>query len=250
MPPSGQVVLHTRAEDVPGFPSLLVAGLSYVGLLWYPEYTVYEEYADHGQEQYFCQVQILNIHGDWYEHGGQGVGITVDQAVHEAAYHALTLLCWDYPSLRAAASPFRDFPHALPGTEGVQRAVYPDLETIADPGHRVQAEMYEALDRRARLWREYTLASRMSHGHTLVQIQPLVESGAAPADLLPPLAIEVTSDKLPPHVHGVVPPRGPLIHPPPMLHGIRQSPYGRQPERVRRYPTPAKRIPYGYAGFY
>ena len=65
------------------------------------------------------------------------MGITVDQAVHDAAYHALTLLCWDYPSLRAAASPFRDFPHALPGREGVQRAIYPDLETIADPGRRV-----------------------------------------------------------------------------------------------------------------
>ena len=78
MPPSGQVVLHTRAEDVPGFPSLLIAGLSYVGLPWYPEYTVYEEYVDHGQGQYLCEVKILNFHGDWYDHAGQGVGITVD----------------------------------------------------------------------------------------------------------------------------------------------------------------------------
>ena len=106
------------------------------------------------------------------------------------------------------------------------------------------------MDHRACLLGEYTLASRMSHGHTLVQLQPLVESGAAPPDLLPPLAIEVTSDKLPPSVHGVVPPRGPLLHQPPMLHGIRQSPYGLQPRSVHHYPTPPKHFPYGYAGFY
>ena len=80
--------------------------------------------------------------------------------------------------------------------------------------------MIQALDRHSRLWREYTLASRMSHGHTLEQIQPLVDSGAASPDIFPPLAIEVTGDKLPPPVHGVVPPRGPLLHPPPMLYGV------------------------------
>ena len=94
--------------------------------------------------------------------------ITVDQAVHEAAYHALTLLCWDYPSLSDEASPFHDFPRARPLREGVQRAIYPNLEAITNPGRRIQAEMFQALDSRSRLWCEYTLASRMSHGHTLV----------------------------------------------------------------------------------
>ena len=128
MPHSGQVVRHTRAEDVTGFPSLLISALSYIRLRWYPEYTVYEEYADHDQGQYFCEVNILNYHEDWYDHVAQGIGITVDQAVHEAAYHALTLLCWDYPSLSDEASPFHDFPRARPGREGVQRAIYPNLE--------------------------------------------------------------------------------------------------------------------------
>ena len=110
--------------------------------------------------------------------------------------------------------------------------------------------MFQALDGRSRLWREYTIASRMSHGNTLVQVQPLVDSGVAPTDILPPHPIEVTSVMLPPRVHGVVPPRGPLINPPPMLHGIRQSPYGPQPECDRRFPTPPKAIPYGHGGFY
>ena len=110
--------------------------------------------------------------------------------------------------------------------------------------------MIQALDRHSRLWREYTLASRMSHGHTLEQIQPLVDSGAASPDIFAPLAIEVTGDKLPPLVHGVVPQCGPLLHPPPMLYGVRQSPYGPQPRSVHRYPTPPKRIPNGYGGFY
>ena len=148
MPHSGQVVHHTRAENVTGFPSLLISALSYIGLLWYPEYTVYEEYADHVQGQYFCEVNILNFHGDWYDHVEQGIGITVDQAVHEAAYHALTLLCWDYPSLSDEASPFRNFPHARPLREGVQR--YPSLEAIPDSGRKLQAEMFQALDRHSR----------------------------------------------------------------------------------------------------
>ena len=142
MLPNGQVVLHTRAEGVAGFPSLLIAGLSYVGLPWYPEYTVYEEYADHGQGQYLCEVKILNLHGDWYDHGWQGMGINVDQAVQEAAYHALRLLCWDYPSLSEESSPFRDFPRARPGREGVQVAIYPGLEGITDPGRMIQADIF------------------------------------------------------------------------------------------------------------
>ena len=110
--------------------------------------------------------------------------------------------------------------------------------------------MFQALDSRSRLWREYTIASCMSHGDTLSRVQPLVDSGVAPPDMLPPHPLEVTSDKLPPPVHGVVPPRGPLLDPPPMLHGIRQSPYGPQPEDVRCFPTPPKPIPYGFGGFY
>ena len=97
MPPSGQIVRHTRAENVSGFPAILLTILSYLGIPWYPEYTVYEEYRDYGQGQFLCKVRILNYHGDEYEHSGAGMGISVEQAVQEAAYHAITRYCRDCP---------------------------------------------------------------------------------------------------------------------------------------------------------
>ena len=76
------------------------------------------------------------------------------------------------------------------------------------------------------------------------------DCGVASPDMLPPPAIVLTDDMLPPPVRGVVPRRGPLLHPPPMLYGVRQSPYGPQSSRVHRFPTPPKRYPYGTGGFY
>ena len=55
---SGQLVLLTRCEDVPGFPALLAAALASQGAPWFLEYYVYEDYRAYGQTQYCCEVQI------------------------------------------------------------------------------------------------------------------------------------------------------------------------------------------------
>ena len=68
MPHSGQLVLLTWCEDVPGFPALLAAALASQGAPWFLEYYVYEDYRAYGQTQFCCEVHVLNDAGTQDHH--------------------------------------------------------------------------------------------------------------------------------------------------------------------------------------
>ena len=113
MPHDGQVVRLTRCENVSGFPALLAAALSNQGCLWYPEYTVYEEYRDYGLSTFYCEVEIRDLAGDQIFYHAPGRGMTPEHAVQEAAYYALTFYRQECPYLGFDNSPFRYFQELL-----------------------------------------------------------------------------------------------------------------------------------------
>jgi hypothetical protein len=89
------------AHDVPGFPAILNDLLTRLGYRWYPEYTVFEDYDEFNQEQYHAVMSIydrtnMSIRELCTFHG---VGVTVDMAVHDAAYAAIVRLHGEHPRL-------------------------------------------------------------------------------------------------------------------------------------------------------
>ena len=94
MEPTRQVVRHTTAIGASGSPAVLAEMMTYLGYRWHPEYTVYEEYQDFNQEQYHAIVHLYSREYDSTTvlHTAHGVGVTIDMAVHDAAYAALTRL--------------------------------------------------------------------------------------------------------------------------------------------------------------
>jgi hypothetical protein len=108
-----------------------------------------EEYRDCGQGQFFSKVHVLNPEGDGVQHIAGGIGITVEQAVQEAAYHAITRYRYEWPYLAADYCPFRYFPNAADGAEGVYRSVYASASDHPDPTVRCLVEMLNAKDHRA-----------------------------------------------------------------------------------------------------
>ena len=166
MPPTGLVVCLTRCEGVRGFPALFAAALASEGCRWYPEYVVYEEHMPYGQGQFYCQVRVLNEDGDRVQFQHAGVGMTVDQAVQEAAFNGLSVYRGYNDYLANPISDFYHFPAADEGQEGCYVARYSDPSTEPDQSHRALVEMVRALDLRARQWYLYTVASRESHRNT------------------------------------------------------------------------------------
>lgn len=242
MPQAGQVVRLTRAENVPGYPALLCQALSSQGMPWYPEYRVYEEYRDYEQGQFFCEVRILNFERK-VQHIAGGIGLTVEQSVQEAAYHAITRYRYECPYLAEEDSPFYYFPSAVEGEEGVYRSVYMSASDQANPTVRLLVEMLNATDHRAHLWREYAIAGRMSQWDMLMDIEPYVQNGTLPQSFLCPSSTVLANYMAPPCVGGTIPPRGPR-RTPPVVRGIRQSPYGRQPASAYRFSTPPVPLPF------
>src|SRR5664279_1961855 len=118
MPHSGLVV--------PGFPALLAAALSSQGCLWYPEYVVYEEYRPYGQGQFYCEVQVYNETGNVIHYLSQGVGITIEQSVQEAAYNDHAHYRYDCPYLAVPESCFYYFTSSTPNVEGGFHGIYQD----------------------------------------------------------------------------------------------------------------------------
>ena len=135
MPPTGLVVCLTRCEGVRGFPALFAAALASEGCRWYPEYVVYEEHMSYGQGQFYCQVRVLNEDGDRYLHQAVGVGMTVEQAVQEAAFNGLSVYRGNCDYLDNPISAFYHFPAADDSLEGCFVARYSDPATKLDHSH-------------------------------------------------------------------------------------------------------------------
>src|SRR6266566_9485191 len=113
--PVTQLVLRTLARNVPGFPAVLTALLTRLGYRWYPEYLVYEDYREFNQEQYHADVRIYDQRddSDTVLHLFHGIGVTIQMAVHDAAYSAVAQLHGEHSSLDD--SEFRYIPHAPAG---------------------------------------------------------------------------------------------------------------------------------------
>ena len=244
---SGLVVRLTRCEETRGFPALLAAALADQGCCWFPEYVVYEEYLPYGQGQFFCEVRILNDEGTAVEHTAGGVGMTVAQAVHEAAHNALALYRGDCPYLANRASDFRHFPAAADGVEGVYRAEYSEGDIEEDRGHRALIELVRAIDRRARMWYLYAVASRESHRGTMRALEPYFLDGTLPRAPLQPGPLVLPGGVRSTPVGGIIPPLGPRREPRGSIH---LPPHGSQPESSRRFNTAPVPLPEDFWGGY
>ena len=80
--------------------------MTYLGYRWHPEFTVYEEFQDFNQEQYRAIVHLYSREYDSTTvlRTTHGVGVTIDMAVHDAAYAALTRLRGEYQELDTSPS--------------------------------------------------------------------------------------------------------------------------------------------------
>ena len=236
MNPAGRVVRLARCENVPGFPVVLTAMLAEVGCKYYPEYIVHEQYRAYGQGQFMCQVNFINQDnlkkGPRYIQNAYGIGITVDQAVQEAAHSAIGYLRYYDPYLSAGESAFTQYPAVLDTEAGTHVGIYTTPGPEESASYRALAALVEALDTRARQWYMYAMNARACHWHTLMAIEPFVESGMLGPEFLQPLALEVPPALASPPVLGAWPPRGPVSDPRGSIH---QPPYVHQPEGVRTF---------------
>src|SRR3972149_6480845 len=111
--PTTQLVLRTYARDVPGFPAVLIALLIRLRYRWCPEYMVYEVYREFNQEQYYAEVRIYDQQGDSDTelYRFHGIGVTIEMAVHDAAYSAVARLRGEH-SATLDDSEYRYIPYA------------------------------------------------------------------------------------------------------------------------------------------
>jgi hypothetical protein len=149
MPHGCQVVRLTCVEHVPGYLAFLYQPCPTMICRGIPSTQCTRSISDYGQGQFFCEVRVLNPEGDGVQHIARGIGITVEQAVQEAAYHAITRYRYEWPYLAADYCPFRYFPNAADGAEGVYRSVYASASDHPDPTVRCLVEMLNAKDHRA-----------------------------------------------------------------------------------------------------
>ena len=210
---------------------------------------MYEDYRAYGQTQYCCEVHVLNEAGTQDRHVCRGFGLTPEQAVHEAAYCAMTLYRGDCDYLRAPSSVFRHFPAAREGPDCYRVGAYTTAPLDSDPSYRCLVDLVQALDRRARQWYHYCMAARASHWDTLRRVRPYVISGQLPDELLDTTELTLPVAMALPDVGGVVPRRGPFI-PSRGEGGLFQSPYGPQPSWHRRFYTPSVPLPEEYGGYF
>ena len=211
MRPARQIVRYTVADTATGFPAILVRLLTRLGYRWYPEYYVYEEYNEFNQEQYLAIAHIWSREDRSIReiHTFQGIGVTVEMAVQDASYSALTRLrsqnrCLD-------DSEFRYIPYPAGADEP---AYYTDVCTPYtsrryDPQVLIQSN--EALDRAYRALCVELFATRERLYEALTQLLPAVSAGMHPEYILRPLRTVLPSGIDWPAVGGETPARGPLL---------------------------------------
>ena len=89
---------------------MFATALASQGCFWYPEYVVYEEHMPYGQGQFFCEARVLTPDGNGIQHQSVGVGMTVEQAVQEAAFNGLSMYRGDCDYLDNPMSDFLPLP--------------------------------------------------------------------------------------------------------------------------------------------
>ena len=157
-----EVVRLTQCLDVPGHTAMLVRVMTEAGYIWYPEYTVEEQYRDFNQSQYLCTVRIFPSYPGSTEplHCSYGLGVTIEMVVQDAAYSMMTII-------RARTSllwntDFRYMPMSLPGPEGYFTAIYAD-SSHEDSLLRTTTQLLEDKDHENRALRQELFNSRFDH---------------------------------------------------------------------------------------
>ncbi|KAI5021624.1 hypothetical protein ZWY2020_058354, partial [Hordeum vulgare] len=225
-----------------GFPSILIDLLTRLGYRWYPEYTMYEDFREFNQYQYQAEVRIFDQMGNSTRkrHVFCGIGLSIDMAVHDAAYIAITRLRGVYPHLEQSA--FRYIPYVPAGDEtGSDLTAYTtrvrerndrSYAAVCTPyvtrrhDTRVLVKYTEALDHAFRALTMELYAMRARLYDALTELQPPVHPRVHPAHILEPSRTE-----LPPGLEwtnggGSTPALGPLL--PDWMRYPHQSHYGTQ----------------------
>ena len=177
MEPTRQVVRHTAAIGASGSPAVLAEMMTYLGYRWHPEYTVYEEYQDYNQEQYRAIVHLYSREYDSTTvlHNAYGVGVTIEMAVHDAAYAALTRLRGEYRALDT--SPFRHIAIASDvGAEGYYTAAYSTVTRGPFYHHNLVLHA-DGMARANRALRHELYTTRQHLYRALMLFHPSVQSG-------------------------------------------------------------------------
>ena len=209
--PATQLVLRTRAQNAPGFPAVLIALLTRLGYRWYPEYMVYEDYREFNQEQYHADLRIFDQqdNSETELHVFHGIGVTVEMAVHDAAYIAVARLRGENSHLDA--SEFRYIPYAPAGDDtGYYTAICAPYERRRYDPH-VLIQCTQALDRTARALAVELFATRARLYDAMTQLLPAVRAGIQPEYILYPRRTQMPMGIDWPAVGGHRPVRGPLL---------------------------------------
>jgi hypothetical protein len=80
-------------------------------------------------------------------------------------------------------------------------------------------------------------------------IEPYVASGLVPQEVLQPATVQLPTYMVSLPIGTVVPPHGPP-RTPPVVCGVRQSPYGPQPACACHFRTPPVPLSFGFGGYY
>ena len=226
MRPARQLVRLTVADAMTGFPAILVRLMTRLGYRWYPEYYVYEEYNEFNQEQYSAIAHIWSREDRSIRelHTFQGIGVTVEMAVQDAAYDALTRLrslnrCLD-------DSEFRYIPYPADASEPARYTAVctPYIRRRYDSQVLIQSN--ETLDRAYRAVCIELFATRARLRDAMTQLLPAVSAGIHPEYILYPLRTVMPPGVDWPDAGGQTPARGPAL--PVSMQVLHQSRHGMQ----------------------
>ena len=125
-------------------------------------------------------------------------------------------------------------------------AEYTPADADADPRYRALVDLVQALDHRARMWRDLFMASDLSLYETLLEAETGMETGVLDESILTPTSIALPAFMDCPPVGGTTPRPGRRVPPPVSVHRRQREP---QPPSARVFPTPWVPLP-SYAGDY
>ena len=152
-------------------------------------------------------------------HTAHGVGVTIDMAVHDAAYAALTRLRGEYQELDT--SPFRHIAIASDvGAEGYYTAAYSTV--TREPFYHQNLVLHaDGLDRANRALRHELYTTRQHLYHAVTLLHPSVRFGDLSRSVIYPARTVMPQGVGWPEVGGYCPTLGPLL--PPMRWVLHQS---------------------------
>lgn len=135
-----------------------------------------------------------------------GFGTTIEMAVQEAAYTAITRLRYEIPVMHTSA--FRYYPSAPEEVEGVSIAEFLDHSGETEPVVVRQAQLIQALDQQYRVMRHELFATRHRLWNTLLTVDGWIRTHQFPRTILEDTTISLLVDLAWPDVGGSTPPRG------------------------------------------